>query len=90
MGLNLYYGGCGKHNEYVVAENLEDAKTKIGIKLNASYLPIEANLIDNIDGFKIVPTTEQSEVRHCKKCDFSCESQGELLKHYREEHPKGA
>lgn len=28
-------------------------------------------------------------LRHCKKCDFSCESQGQLLAHYREMHPKG-
>jgi hypothetical protein len=27
-------------------------------------------------------------LRHCKKCDFTCESQGELLKHYREAHSK--
>ena len=27
-------------------------------------------------------------VRHCKKCDFTCSNQGELLKHYREKHPK--
>ena len=26
--------------------------------------------------------------RKCKKCDFTCETQGELLKHYRENHPK--
>ena len=27
-------------------------------------------------------------IRRCKKCDFSCNGQGELLKHYRENHPK--
>jgi ribosomal protein S4 len=32
--------------------------------------------------------TEEAAQRHCKKCDFTCETQGELLKHYRECHPK--
>lgn len=27
-------------------------------------------------------------LRHCKKCDFTCNTQGELLAHYRAEHPK--
>lgn len=27
-------------------------------------------------------------IRRCKKCDFTCASQGEMLKHYREKHPK--
>jgi hypothetical protein len=27
-------------------------------------------------------------LKHCKKCDFTCDNQGELLKHYRETHPK--
>ena len=34
-------------------------------------------------------TIDESTVRHCKKCDFTCETQGELLRHYREIHPKG-
>ena len=31
----------------------------------------------------------ETTLRHCKKCDFTCETQGELLKHYRDFHPKG-
>ena len=34
-------------------------------------------------------TIDEATVRHCKKCDFTCETQGELLRHYREFHPKG-
>jgi hypothetical protein len=26
--------------------------------------------------------------RHCKKCNFKCNNQGDLLVHYREKHPK--
>jgi hypothetical protein len=33
--------------------------------------------------------TTIADVRHCKKCDFTCETQGQLLQHYREIHPKG-
>ena len=44
---------------------------------------------------EISNSTEEIEIkveialRHCKKCDFTCETQGELLKHYRESHAKG-
>ena len=38
---------------------------------------------------KIVETTTEKTERHCKKCDFTCENQGELLAHYRDKHPKG-
>lgn len=31
---------------------------------------------------------DEPKLRHCKKCEFTCETQGELLKHYREVHPK--
>ena len=34
------------------------------------------------------PQEPQAELRHCKKCDFACASQGELLVHYRKQHPK--
>ena len=45
--------------------------------------------------FQVKETTEEdkienSVVRRCKKCDFTCDSQGLLLRHYREEHPKEA
>ena len=36
-----------------------------------------------------IETIDEVSMRHCKKCDFTCETQGELLKHYREIHPKG-
>lgn len=35
------------------------------------------------------PSTDKT-IRHCKKCDYTCETQGQLLKHYREEHKKDA
>lgn len=31
---------------------------------------------------------KEENKKHCKKCDFTCDNQGELLKHYRDFHPK--
>jgi hypothetical protein len=35
-----------------------------------------------------ITTINQEEKKHCKKCNFTCDNQGELLAHYREIHPK--
>jgi len=32
---------------------------------------------------------ETIKLKHCKKCDFTCENMGDLLSHYRKEHAKG-
>lgn len=34
-------------------------------------------------------TGEIIKLKHCKKCDFTCENMGDLLAHYRKEHAKG-
>jgi hypothetical protein len=31
---------------------------------------------------------EEKKSRHCKKCDYSCDFQADMLKHYREFHSK--
>lgn len=62
MGLKLYYGGFGNYMEYVVAENEQDAITKLGIKINAPFLPITASEITEVDGFEISPKNEKSTV----------------------------
>jgi hypothetical protein len=33
-------------------------------------------------------TGEEIKLLHCKKCDFTCENWGELMAHYRADHPK--
>ena len=107
MVMKLYYGGFGNYMEFVVADSEEQAILKIGIKINAPFLPITANEIGNIDGYDIRPMPydvatsdekpieaeeveikEENSLRHCKKCDFTCETQGQLLRHYREFHTK--
>ena len=128
MVMKLYYGGFGDYMEFVVADSEEQAILKVGIKINAPFLPITVTEIDSVDDYEIHPvfpahlthrfltnteTTEaeaktvnttfaenvveaeeveitaETTLRHCKKCDFTCENQGELLAHYREKHPKG-
>ena len=87
MGLKLYYGGFGDYKAFAVAESDQAAVEQVGKKINAPFLPVTVEEISEIDGFQIRP--ESTELRHCKKCDFTCENQGELLAHYREKHPKG-
>lgn len=29
------------------------------------------------------PKIDETKLKHCKKCDFTCENQGDLLAHYR-------
>ena len=119
--MKLYYGGFGNYMEYVVADSEEQAILKVGIKINAPFLPITVTEIAEVDGYSIQPigpngavitnldekpieaeeveiisnSAKETEIktenslRHCKKCDFTCETQGELLRHYRELHGKG-
>ncbi len=120
--MKLYYGGFGDYKEFVVADSEEEAILRVGIKINAPFLPITVEEISSVDGFEIraaaydiaafdekpieaeevEPTDEVisdfiqgteikafSTLRHCKKCDFTCETQGQLLAHYRDTHPKG-
>ena len=112
MVMKLYYGGFGDYMEFVVADSEEQAILKVGIKINAPFLPIKVTEIAEVDGYivQIANTTftekpieaeeveishEEIEIkseislRHCKKCEFTCETQGQLLAHYREFHSKG-
>lgn len=105
MVMKLYYGGFGDYMEFVVADSEEQAILKVGIKINAPFLPIKVTEIVEVDGYIVqianttfaekpieaeeVEITAEKTLRHCKKCDFTCDNQGELLAHYREKHPKG-
>jgi len=40
------------------------------------------------DPIMTITTTNEIDLKHCKKCDFACDNQGELMAHYREKHPK--
>ena len=43
---------------------------------------------ENVIKAEEVEIKSENSLRHCKKCDFTCETQGQLLKHYRESHTK--
>ena len=56
--------------------------------------PIEAEEVEiKVDEISNIVDVSEIKVeiplRHCKKCDFTCETQGQLLAHYREIHTKG-
>lgn len=104
MAMKLYYGGFGDYKTFTVAESEQKAIESIGKKISAPFLPVTVEEISEVDGYAIKPdvgnpvTDEIAEpleeekpitLRQCKKCDFACESQGDLLRHYREQHPKG-
>jgi hypothetical protein len=48
----------------------------------------ETEDIKLIEKLKLHFKYEIENMKHCKKCDFKCTNQGELLSHYRKEHPK--
>ena len=66
-----------EHGEYVT----EDVELIEKLKRKFRYDEIE---IEN----KEIEIKSENSLRHCKKCDFTCETQGQLLKHYRESHTK--
>lgn len=51
--MKLYYGGFADYKEFVVADSEEQAIFKVGIKVNAPFLPITVEEIAEVDGFKI-------------------------------------
>jgi len=98
VAIKLYYGGFGDYKDFVAAESEPEAIEALGKKLNAPFLPIFADEVTEVDGYSVsllmespieTEKCEETTLRHCKKCDFMCETQGQLLQHYRECHPKG-
>lgn len=53
--MNLYKGGYGQYQYYTVAEDLGMAIKQIQERYNMEHLPVTAEIIDNIEGFNIVP-----------------------------------
>ena len=70
--------------EFITTDEKLIAKLKRKFKYDESENNVEKTS-------NIAEETEiKSEItlRHCKKCDFTCETQGQLLRHYRENHSK--
>lgn len=53
--MQLYKGGYGQYQYYTVAEDEGSAIKNIQEKYNMLALPVTVELIDNIDGYSILP-----------------------------------
>ena len=62
MALKLYYGGFGEYKEFVVADSEEQAILKVGIKLNAPFLPVTVEEISVVDGYQIQPISAEVKI----------------------------
>lgn len=70
-------------NGEFVTENAELIK-----KLSLRFKHDETIVLEKIKT-KATDNTEEIKPMHCKKCEFTCENNGQLLAHYRNKHPKG-
>lgn len=59
--MSLYYGGYGKHQDYVVAENEAQAVKKLQKKLNINYLQFTVKEV-KVEGYKISCKKEGGKV----------------------------
>ena len=67
------------------------ARTSAGvITRDEAETPPDADAESDDTETDVYPITVTAPtLRHCKKCDFVTESQGELMRHYATAHPKG-
>jgi hypothetical protein len=53
-------------------------------------MPTDADAESDDTETDVYPITVTAPtLRHCKKCDFTCDNQGDLMRHYATAHPKG-
>ena len=83
----------GTPNLYVRFSNkyIQRATRKKGITFDADgFYETENPFLIKIlsQKFETENNAPGENIRHCKKCDFACDTQGALLAHYRKEHPK--
>jgi len=73
-----------ENGEYLMESNdfsiINELKRKYRYSISADVEPIETETTAD--------TCEEIKVKHCKKCDFTCTNQGDLLYHYRSFHAK--
>jgi hypothetical protein len=72
-------------------DNMKLESKDISLKERKTY-NIPPMTITHKGDKKVEPIIEPKEdlpiLKHCKKCDFVCENQGDLLTHYRQNHSK--
>lgn len=55
---------------------------------NGEYETNDPKIIDFMKKKKPHIKAVESDLIKCKKCEFACSNKGELMAHYRKEHPK--
>lgn len=58
------------------------------LKTKFKHDPVDKESVINIVKPDEENRTSEIILKHCKKCEFTCENQGDLLAHYRSAHPK--
>ena len=81
LSLPLQRALAGKKGFYFDSNGIFETEIPVLVKALSRQFEIDSNEIEN----KVVST---EAIRRCKKCDFTCDNQGELLAHYRKSHPK--
>ncbi len=77
----------------VVSE--EDIQNVFGVRFAEPVKLVVSEAVESVESVLITevivePIEEiKPTMKHCKKCDFVCENQGELLAHYREHKKEG-
>lgn len=72
------------NGEFVTTDEKLIAKLIKRFKHDEAVTTIDEKLVETEE----VKNTSEAKLRHCKKCDYTCETQGQLLAHYRENHSK--
>lgn len=68
--------------------DVPDSDKQLNDRLKARFEQMETPVEEVPEPTKNVEESGTKSLRRCKKCDFTTESQGELLAHYRDKHPK--
>lgn len=70
----------GKKGFYFNAEGRFETENPFLIRALSRQFEIDDEIENKADSTEVI--------RRCKKCDFTCGNQGDLLAHYRKNHPK--
>ena len=81
LSLPLQRALAGKKGFYFDSNGIFETEIPVLVKALSRQFEIDSSEIEN----KVVST---EAIRRCKKCAFTCDNQGELLAHYRKNHPK--
>ena len=76
----------GESNQTVI--DYKKLKKVFQFDENGEYETEDPKLIQWMKKKKNFIRCEETLILNCKKCDFTCSNKGELMQHYKREHPK--